>query len=391
MRILLGSEPLLSPFTGIGYYANALATRLHKDPVVSLSLYAFGIFQDTEKLLTTGYENNNSITEPSKSSFLGKVKDVAVKSEMIVSAYGKLLPTWEKWRLAQYKDALFHSTNYTCPNFDGASCVTVHDLSTHYFPEFHPKVRANVVNTEITKVIDKKIPIITDSNFIKQQLTSDFSVDESLVSVIHLGADEAFKPRTEQECKEILLQYKLSYQQYFLTVATIEPRKNILIVLTAYQEYCSRVKDAIPLVLVGSEGWHSEKEHDMIQEMSLKGKLRYLGYVSRKDLHKLYSAANSFIFPSLYEGFGLPVLEAISSGLPVLTSIDSSMSEILQGNGIEVNPNNVESIVDNMSELASDRELRDAIGSACLAASVVFSWEQTYKLHLNLYEKLIHL
>ncbi len=389
MKIIVGCEALLSPLTGIGYYCHAICSRLNKMSDVELHAYAYGRFHNMNVLLEQQQQTDDESVNRNSFGIFDSVKSIAVKSELVVTLYQQLMPIWEKVKLNKLKDAVYHSPNFLVPKFPGPKCVTIHDLSTLIYPEYHPKARVNLVNNAIETAIEEQVTVITDSEFIRSQLIDKFSIRPDLVHAIHLGADHSFRPRSTDECQQTLMKFGLDYSNFLLTVATIEPRKNIYGLLRAYEVYCSSVKQPLPLVLVGSEGWNSEREHGLIEKLSRNGYLKYYGYVSRPDLKNLFSSASAFLFPSFYEGFGLPVLEAMKSGVPVVTSKNSAMSEIVQGQGIEVEPHDIDAIAASIIQLCSDEKLRRQVSENCLAASEKFCWNKTVQSHLNVYQSLV--
>ncbi|OJF69468.1 hypothetical protein BK026_12100 [Alteromonas sp. V450] len=357
MKLILGADPLLMPLTGIGHYTKNLAKAIVKRKAVeSVDFYAHGHFFDPDALLnpetlSTTKELDNP--PPPKKSVLQKIREEAAKIEVIVKVYGLISVYLDRLRLNSKASprTLFHSPNFTLPAFKGKCVVTIHDLSTVRFPQYHPSARVAYINSQIKKSVKYAAHIVTDSEFIKAELIERYNLSHDFVTAIHLGVDENYKRRDEQEVIDTLNEHGLHYKQYFLFVSTIEPRKNIVSILDAYEAYYENTASPQPLVLVGGNGWHNE---DIMQRINLlKGKgVMYLGYVSQTQIPELFSGAQSLVFPSIYEGFGLPVIEAQASGVPVLTSKNSSMSEVVDKYDVEVDPLDVEDIYRGLQKIS---------------------------------------
>ena len=170
------------------------------------------------------------------------------------------------------------------------------------------------------------------------ELLQEFNLSEDKVQAIPLGVDQVYHPRPLSEIEDVLAQYGLQAQGYSLFVSTIEPRKNLSNLIAAYSKLPSAMRQRWPLVLVGGKGWNSDEIHAQIEQATAQSWLKYLGYVPQAHLPLLYAGARLFTYPSLYEGFGLPIAEAMASGVPVLTSNCSSMPEVAGTAALLVEP-----------------------------------------------------
>lgn len=387
MKLILGADPLLMPLTGIGHYTKNLAKAIVKRKVVeSVDFYAHGHFFDPDTLLnpkeprpSPDQDNNTS----AKKSALQKVREQAAKIELVVKAYALISVYLDKVRLNSKVSptTLFHSPNFTLPAFKGKCVVTIHDLSTVRFPQYHPSARVAYINNQIEKSVKYAAHIVTDSEFIKAELIERYNLSHDFVTAIHLGVDENYKRRGEQEVMDTLNEHGLHYKQYFLFVSTIEPRKNIVSILDAYEAYYENTASPQPLALVGGNGWHNEDIMQRINLLKEKG-VTYLGYVSQTQIPELFSGAQSLVFPSIYEGFGLPVIEAQASGVPVLTSKNSSMSEVVDKYDVEVDPLDVEDIYRGLQK----------VSSVTIPDSYDYkrrTWEDVADDYLSLYKKIL--
>lgn len=384
MKVILGCDPLLAPLTGIGNYTQQIAKGLAaSDRVDDFKLFAHGKFF-TEKIYGENEVGATSTFKPP--TLLSRARVFLAKSEMAVSAYSKVVPLIEKAKLNRYQDFIFHSPNFILPNFSGRKIVTIHDLSTLKFPQFHPASRVKFVNAAIERAVESAEHFITDTEFIRNELIQYFNLPPEKVSAIPLAASKNYCVKSEGECAQVLSRFDLLYRGFFLFVSTIEPRKNLMTILEAMEAYASSQKH-MPLVIVGGKGWNSNAIHTKIEQLQRKGIVRYFGYVEQYSLEVLLASAKALVFPSRYEGFGLPVLEAMQSGTPVLTSYNSAMSEVTGQAGLLVQHEDPNDIKLGLIKLSSDEEFVDNITHKGLQRADEYSWEKTVKKTIDIYEK----
>lgn len=386
MKVILGCDPLLMPLTGIGHYTLNLGQQLLHDPRVdSLHLFAHAKFFDNS-LLAPRAEAIKATSQPQ--SIAQKMRTAMSRSTLIVKAYEQIMPKLNRLQLRNHSDAIFHSPNFLMPEFSGKTVVTIHDLSTIRFPEFHPPARVGLVNNTIKLACNHADLLVTDAECVRQELIDTFGVEEERVVSVHLGAAEHFKPRSEVDCASTLIDHQLHYNQFFLFVSTLEPRKNLLRLLKAYNEYRQQNADGMPLVLIGSAGWQRESFSEILNTLVVKGWVKHLGYADDLALAKLYASARALIFPSIYEGFGLPVLEAMQSGTAILTSQNSSMSEITAGNSLLVDPESELEIAQGMQRLQIDLAFVRSLELNGVQRAKDFSWEKCGNEMIQHYQKL---
>lgn len=377
------------PLTGIGHYTQQVGRGLLASKRVDeLKLFAHGKFFDSSLLVGDTQPAPSLNNVPQKSGLFMQARTRLALSPLVVKTYQTLFPYIEKWTLRACSDSLFHAPNFMLPNFDGRKVVTIHDLSTLRFPEHHPKARVDFVNHAILHALRHADHIITDSDFIKSELVDMLGANESRVTTVPLGADPTFKPRTKDLCENTLREYGLSFAGYFLFVSTIEPRKNLQNLLKSFANYRAQKPNGLPLVIVGGDGWHNADILNEINKLIHKGWVKRLGYVPQADMPMLFSGGRALLFPSTYEGFGLPVLEAMQSGLPVLTSENSAMSEITDGCGLLVNKDDVDGMTKGITSLAADEELVVQLSKSGITRAGYFSWQKCVENTLKVYEKV---
>ena len=280
---------------------------------------------------------------------------------------------------------IFHSSDWIQPPVRAKKITTIHDLLVLEYPEVsHPYI-VEVQKRRLKWVKKECDTVLTDSVFTKNQVNKILHVDSSRIEVIYPGISEKFKPANEESKKYIKQKYGL-YDDYILSVGTLEPRKNIKAVLDAFEKFMkhqliSTRKKPIELVIVGKTGWGDK--------VSKTKYIKPLGFVDKKDLPFLYSAASLFIYPSLYEGFGFPVLEAMACGCPVITSDRGSLKELTADSALIADPLVSDDIAVKMTQVFVDRDLRENLIRNGKKNAERFNWEKTAKEVLSIYNKLI--
>jgi glycosyltransferase involved in cell wall biosynthesis len=267
------------------------------------------------------------------------------------------------------------------------SIFTTHDLAYEMFPGAFTAFMRNylMVSTRFAAQHAKKIIAVSQAT--KNDLIKLYAVEPDKVVVTHLGFDKnQFKPRSYSEVQPVLDKWQLSFQKYILFVGTLQPRKNIDRLIDAYLLLKKRNHIEQKLVIVGAKGWLYEPILAKIKQAG--SSLVYLDYVSAEDLPYLYCGASLLTLPALYEGFGLPPLEAMASGVPVVVSNISSLPEVVGDAGVLVNPNSVDDIADGLLKALEDKNLQQQMIERGLTQAGKFSWENCAKKTLELFNSL---
>lgn len=378
MRLILSVDALMPPLTGIGRYVYELAYGLKNYPEINPTYTALGNFLDDP-----GYYLNTR--HPIK--YLRRFVPFRSRSR-------KLYYGFKNYRLCKrlnlMRDYLYHGPNYTLPNnLSGRSVTTIHDLSHIHYANFHPADRVDFLNKELPKAIKQSSHIITVSDYIRTELINMMGIEPNKISTVYLGVDKTYHPRHSDELTPVLNKYGLQEKNYILAVATLEPRKNLSRLIQAYLALSESTRQQFPLVFIGIKGWLNEELLKLSRPLETKGQLYRLGYVPEADLPYLYAGARVFTFPSLYEGFGLPVLEAMASGIPVLTSKNSAMAEIVQDNAVLVEPLDVQAISTGIAQLLFDEKLAEHFVQKGLQRAAEFSWSNCVAKTVRVYQKVM--
>jgi glycosyltransferase involved in cell wall biosynthesis len=263
------------------------------------------------------------------------------------------------------------------------------DLIGFIRPEtFTPKMRMwqHIFVSNAVRIADA---IITISESTKRDILKFFPFDADRIYVTPLSADENYKPDHDEETlKRVRAKYKLP-PQFVLYVGTIEPRKNVAGIARAYSMMPAKLREEYPLVLAGSRGWYADTIFEEINSLNISGGIREIGFVDAEDLPALMSLAKLFVFPSHYEGFGYPPLEAMASGVPVITSNTSSLPEVIGDAGIMVEPNDFETLSSEMRKVLTDPKLHADLRVRGLARANEFTWQRTAKRTLEVFQRVL--
>lgn len=389
MDVVLAVDAIATPLTGIGRYAFELAHRLPKHAhIKKMRYFSFGRWLsgvELERLTATDFKSTSQTATKGTS-----LRSRLAGNRLAVRAYHTLSTPFYGWRLRDEGDSLFHSPNYFLPPFPGRSVATIHDLSHVWFPQFHPNARVDYLKRALPETLRRADFLITDAESVRQEVIRHFGWPSDRVTAIPLGVDSIFRPRTNVDLLPVLQRYGLQVDGYTLHVGTVEPRKNIDGLLTAYEALPSALRQRVPLVLVGAHGWQSESIHARIGKGAAAGWVHYLNFVQQDELPFLYSGARLFAYPSFYEGFGLPVLEAMASGVPVVTSNGSSLPEVVGSTALLVDPRDVNALTAALARGLEDEVWRASAIGGGLARASAFEWSKCVDSTALVYSKLLH-
>ncbi|KQW31334.1 mannosyltransferase [Rhizobium sp. Root274] len=375
MKTILSIDPIRFPLTGIGRYTFELGRHLQQSTEIS------------DLRFLSGFRFTADLPVPSNTSDGNhRLKRWVQKSDIArrLASFG--LNTLKSRALRGHEDFLYHGPNYYLPQFGGRRVVTFHDLSPFRFPDCNEPQTIRILQNAMKQSARVADVIITDAEFNRQETASFFSWPLEKVHAVPLACSPEFAPRSESEIRETLAKYDLHAGGYSLFVGTIEPRKNLLVLLAAYSRLPDAVRRRWPLVLSGYKGWRNETIQQQIRDAELQGWARYLGFLPAQDLPLLYSGARLFTFPSKYEGFGLPILEAMASGVPVVCSNSSSLPEVAGDAALTCDPAAVEILTDHIYRGLEDEQWREqAIAKGFVQVST-FSWQRCAEKTLKAYE-----
>jgi glycosyltransferase involved in cell wall biosynthesis len=291
--------------------------------------------------------------------------------------------------LERIRPDLCHFTNFLGPYFTRVPyVVTFHDMTLELLPSCHTWKKRLLTRTLSPSIARGARLIITPSESAKRDLSRLFGIPEEKIRAIPHAPDGQFRPRRDEESiARIEKRYGIR-RPYVLYVGTLEPRKNLMRAVTAFSRVASRYKEH-SFYLAGELGWRSKDLLRTLGEIPTGDRVVRLGYVAEEDLAALYSNADLFLYPSLYEGFGFPVIEAMACGTPVVTSSTSSLAEIGEGASLLVDPGDTGAIADAIEGLLADETERERLRLAGLRRAGSFSWERSTRETLQVYEEAL--
>lgn len=285
---------------------------------------------------------------------------------------------------------LFHSTNFIAPKIgkNKKLVITVHDLAFKYFPEMIEKETLNLINEYLPRSLERANKVIAVSENTKKDLITNYSIDPNKIVVTPLACNREQYQRVSNEEKIAVVKTKYNIlNDYFIYIGTLEPRKNIPNLIKAFNKVANTYEN-ISLVLVGQKGWGYEEISKLINEFNLEDRIIFTGYVPDEEIPALLSGSISFVYPSFYEGFGLPVLEAFSCGVPVITSNNSSLPEVAGELGVYVDPYNVDDLANKLNKMLEEKHNLDS--KKYIERAKQFSWESLAEKTSDVYMKLLY-
>lgn len=287
---------------------------------------------------------------------------------------------------------LFHATDFVlAPNRARRSVLTVHDLAFHFFPDAAMPSLHHYLNVVVPRSVRRAHHVIADSANTARDLTNVWNVPPEKISVVQGAVDHShFRPvKDTLKIDQVRARYGAEGAPYILAVSRIEPRKNFARLIEAFHHARQEAQLPHRLIIGGRKGWLYDEIFAKVVELGIEDAVHFCGFVDDADLPALYSGADFVAYPSLYEGFGLPIIEALACGAPVLTGDNSCLPEAAGPGAVYVNALDVESITQGIIKLATDRELHDRLAIAGRAHAAQFTWERSADQLIEAYTKTL--
>lgn len=371
MKILLNSISLLNQRTGIGEYTYNIFKGLSNYDQIDIDLF------DGNKIIE---DFNHRLKFPkvikNAQSFIRDRIPFSYESARYIRQIN--------FNRAVKKNSysIYHEPNFISFNSNIPTVLNIHDLSWITYPDSHPARRVKCLKKYVPISINKSKKIIVDSYYVKKELLNHFDLNEKNVFVIYLASKYKFN-NYKNDLKEYLSTINLTFKNFFICVGTLEPRKNLINSIKSYLLLPKSIRNNYPLLVIGPVGWKFNKSSLEIDET-----IRFLGYVDYKSLNYLYHGALALLYLSIYEGFGLPPLEAMSCKTAVITSNSGTLKELYSKSSISINPYNSFEISQNMLKLIEDRKYELKLIKKGYTFSKNFSWEKTVRQTVNVYKKI---
>jgi glycosyltransferase involved in cell wall biosynthesis len=369
MRVGLDAIPLAAPRTGVGHYTFELARHLAlispRDEFELVSPFPFA----------TPIETNND--------FPSNLRLVQTKAGVLRRRWFAVgLPLYVR----QSAFDLFHGTNYEVPLWSNCpSILTIHDLSLFLHPATHEERLVHRGRRRLPIMARKASRIITATESVKREVCEHLHIEPSKVIAIPEAPRDIFRPAPVEQVIETKRRLNIE-DDFILFVGTIEPRKNLPTLLRAFAEILRSVALRPQLVIAGQQGWLTDEFFAEVEKSGVQDRLRFTGYLTDEDLRALYSSCSVFVYPSLYEGFGLPPLEAMACGAPVITSRIPSIVEAVGTEAARlVAPTDAQALARNIVGVLQDENEQQRLSTTGRERAAQFSWEKTARLTLEVY------
>ncbi len=380
MKIAFDALPLLGRMTGIGHCEAGqiqAMTASHPEHEFTLNYFAVRHLKECSRSLNPYLKEN-------------------VKAKhAFCSAYGyRALSTFVPVPYSLFfgkQNDLTHFFNYIVPpHVHGKTVVTVHDMVYKAFPETVRGRTRQMLDWGLIPSMKRADRIVTDSHFSESEIIKYYPEFRDKIRVVYCGVDaEKFHPVTDSGKIQAVCEKYHVPENYFLYLGTLEPRKNLERLIDAYSEFMKEYQHPASLVLAGGKGWMYEGIFQKVQSMKLQKHIIFTQYIDEADLCSLMSGAMAFTFPSLYEGFGMPPLEAMSCGTPVLVSDTASLPEVVRNCAMIVKADSVKSIQEGMHLLHDDSDLRNRLKKEGLERVKLFSWERSADELYKVYREIL--
>ena len=383
----------MPPLSGVGRYTEQLLLDLfHHADIESIEGFIDFKMINHQNLLelteSLDKKNKTNIRQSTLSNYnMPLLKAIAKHLPFSMFIRQQIQSQLFKNKFKHYQDFIYWESNYILAPFDGYTVATIYDLSHIRHPEFHPLERTQWMDSQLPKTIKNADALTTISEFSKQEIMDCFNVPEDKISIVSPAVSSIFRyPYSEIQKQNIKQQFSLP-EQYILSVGTLEPRKNIKGLVQAYSQLSPTLRDAFPLVIVGAKGWRTQETEHIIAPFLKKGQIIMLGYVAQQELPILYAAATLFVYLSYYEGYGMPIAEAMCSNTAVLCSNTTSMPEVSANSTQLVDPNDIDTISEQLTELLEDKNKRENLQKKAQYASANYCWEHSTEQLLQVFKK----
>lgn len=384
-RIIMNDRVLYCPLTGVGHYAKQLLRAFTQ--ITDTSVEVRGVIS---RFRTPPTDRKRQFVQAAKPSLVIPPRAQQHRNASAIGIAKRLLKqTYElAFPLSCRSFHLYHEPNHIPIKTALPTVTTVHDLSVLIHPEWHPEDRVRWYNENFERGRRQTNRFIAVSEFTRTEMVSLMGIPADRIDVIFQAARPGFTPRPLESAARTCVELDLP-QRFFLFVGTLEPRKNIVTLLDAHAALAPAIRRECPLVLVGSWGWRNEAIRERLVARAASDDLRLLGYVDDETLAHLYSACTALVWPSLYEGFGLPPLEAMACGGPVITSNVASLPEVVGCDAVLLDPHNPTVWTEAMRRMVEDDAWREHWRTQGIKRAACFSWQACAEQTLSCYAKTL--
>jgi len=380
MRIVVNLLPTLKPKTGVGHYAarlfGALARQLPADDLHGFPSGALEAFvrrfhrARRSSFVAAGFGPRGCGRKPAATNLL---KDLVKRGAR--AAGGGCLAVAFRAACRRGEFDLYHEPNFIPFPCDVPTVVTVHDLSVLLHPDWHPADRVRVHEDQFRQALDRARHVITVSECVRREVIAHLGISPARVTAVHNGVGREYFDVPPDEIVRTRTALALP-QRYLLFVGTIEPRKNVLTLLQAYCSLPAAARESCPLVLAGGWGWKSDRVAEFFRDVAMSRNVIHLGYTDDRHLPGLYAGARALVYPSHYEGFGLPPIEMLACGGAVLASTADAHREVLGVHAHYVAPDDTDGWRAALSRATRDDDWLNMLRQGGRERARRFSWDR---------------
>ncbi|MCL2428471.1 MAG: glycosyltransferase family 4 protein [Alphaproteobacteria bacterium] len=380
LNVLLGGDAIPGHRTGVGRMALQLAQSLRGRPDIAELRLLVGAHACTPDLLD---RLDQFTPPPDPEARANGARGLARRIPGLARARAQWLRRWLNREAAQLGAPLvYHEPNLIARPFDGVTVLTINDLSWLADTHFHPRSRLAWIESRLADSLTQATRFVAISHFTRDEMVRHLGIARERIDVVSLAPPASFRPVAAECAHETLARWGLVDQSFVLSVSTLEPRKNFDRLLAAHGELSHALRRSHPLVIAGGQGWGERLVGRDAAKAIRAGELRLLGRISDQDLERLYSRCAAFVFPSLYEGFGLPVIEAMACGAPVIASSTTAVGETAGNAAVLVDPLDVAALSEAIGRVLRDRSLAVSLADRGRMRAADFSWDATTALLL---------
>lgn len=355
--------------TGIGTYTYQLISNINN--IDNINDYLLFLPQNTDLELNSNF-SVKPIEESPNSNFWDEVNAPNILNNTDIELYH--VP----------QNGVGLAENINC-----LKTITLHDIIPLRMPETVSDRYLNIFNNQLPRIIENCDGIITVSEFSKDDIAKEFNFPKDKIFVTYLGAEDIYKPLDKTLCKEFLKNKYNIDKNFLLYVGGYSPRKNIVGILEAFSLLDSKLRENLSVVITGKKGISYNIYMKRAEDLGIKNSVIFTDFIPLDHLPLFYNACEFLVYPSFYEGFGLPPLEAMACGTPVIASNVTSVPEICSGSALLVDPYNVDELSLSMKALLSDNKLRNSMIKYGLSNCLKYSWANTAKDTIAAYENII--
>jgi glycosyltransferase involved in cell wall biosynthesis len=387
-RIAIGGISLLSPLTGIGQYTSHLTQGLLQEGV-AVDLFLGHEWQSANPELFQRLNQESPTPSLFRRGF-NKIKRQIPGARQTLHSMRQQSFTQGIQKIRDPSIDLYHEPNFIPWECDKPTVITIHDLSWIRHPETHPHDRVEWLNQHILRAIDRADQIITISDFVTKEIKDVFGEHlSSKITRIYNGVSEVYQTYDPKLHQQTLNNYGLEKNQYFLALGTLEPRKNLATIVHSYARLPQSIQSRFPLVIAGHRGWLN---HELDQALTLvpQQHIRLLGYLPQHGVPAITAGASALVYASHYEGFGLPPLEAMACGVPVISSNASAMKEVVGEAGMIIDTQDIEGFTSAMQVIVENHQKAQHYREAGLKRAQDFSWERCAHETLACYQTILN-